>query len=78
MVIDTNLFIEHLRAKDKTSTALYALSENEDLYISAVTLYELYMGATSIEKINDVTSLPKTLSYCLSMKILLKVLPKSI
>lgn len=57
MVIDTGIFIEHLRAKDKTQTTLYKLAEKENLCISAVSLYELYMGATSSEKIKDVEQL---------------------
>lgn len=57
MVADTGIFIEHLRAKDKLSTTLYKISENQDLYISAVTLYELYMGATTKAKEKDVEEL---------------------
>ena len=57
MVADTGIFIEHLRAKDKLSTNLYKLSESTELYISAVTVYELYMGATSKEKEADVRSI---------------------
>ncbi|RYZ25238.1 MAG: type II toxin-antitoxin system VapC family toxin [Chitinophagaceae bacterium] len=57
MVADTGIFIEHLRAKDKLSTTLYRISENQDLYVSAVTLYELYMGATSPAKEKDVEEL---------------------
>ncbi len=51
MVIDTTLFIEHLRAKDKTQTTLYQLSSTELRYVSAVTVYELYAGATDPVKI---------------------------
>jgi predicted nucleic acid-binding protein len=54
MVADTGIFIEHLRAKDKLSTNLYKISENTSIYISAVTLYELHMGATTKEKEADV------------------------
>ena len=57
MVADTGIFIEHLRAKDKLSTTLYKISENQNRYISAVTLYELYMGATTTEKKRDVEEL---------------------
>ena len=57
MVADTGIFIEHLRAKDKLSTTLYKISENQDLYISSVTLYELYMGATTLAKEKDVEEL---------------------
>jgi len=54
MVIDTGIFIEHLRSKDKTATTLYRLSDQPYLYISAVSLYELYMGATTKEKEHDI------------------------
>ena len=57
MVIDTGIFIEHLRAKDKTRTTLYQLAENEVLCISAVSVYELYMGATTLDKVKDVGQL---------------------
>jgi len=57
MVADTGIFIEHLRAKDKLSTTLYKMSENTDIYISAVTVYELYMGATNKDKEKDVMNI---------------------
>jgi len=50
MVIDTSIVIEHLRAKDKSATTLFNLPEEEDLFISTVTLFELYSGATSPDK----------------------------
>jgi len=50
MVIDTNIFIEHLRAKDKSKTTLIQLPSHAELYLSAATYYELLMGATSKEK----------------------------
>lgn len=62
MVADTGIFIEHLRAKDKLSTTLYKISENQDRYISAVTMYELYMGATTREKKRDVEELTEGFS----------------
>jgi len=54
MVIDTGVFIEHLRAKDKSKTSLYLIPEHHQLFISSVSLYELQMGATTKEKENDV------------------------
>jgi len=57
MVVDTGIFIEYLRAKDKSKTILQNLSEKVELYISSVTLYELYMGATSPQKWVDVKTL---------------------
>lgn len=50
MVIDTSLFIEHLRAKDKTQTALFRLSDTEVRYVSTVSVYELSVGATDAAK----------------------------
>ena len=61
MVIDTGIFIEHLRAKDKFRTTLYLFSDNSELFISSVTLYELYMGATTKEKENDILNLTEDL-----------------
>lgn len=57
MVVDTSIFIEHLRAKDKTSTTLYQISDEPEIFISAISLYELYMGATSEEKATQIRKL---------------------
>ncbi len=54
MVIDTTLFIEHLRAKDKTQTTLYKLPFTGVRYVSAVTVYELFAGATDTAKVESV------------------------
>ncbi|SFE81423.1 hypothetical protein SAMN05444380_11946 [Thermophagus xiamenensis] len=37
MVVDTGIFIEFLRAKDKTKTQLYQIAD-EDISLSAITL----------------------------------------
>jgi tRNA(fMet)-specific endonuclease VapC len=62
MVIDTGIFIEHLRAKDKLKTSLYNLPSDTELFISSVSLYELYMGATTPEKENDIKLITEDLS----------------
>lgn len=54
MVVDTSIFIDYLRAKNKTKTELYLIPDNSTLYVSAVTIYELYMGATNDEKRDDI------------------------
>jgi len=54
MVIDTGIFIEFLRKRDKSKTILASLPINTSLFVSAVTVYELMMGATDLEKKNDV------------------------
>ena len=54
MVIDTGIFIELLRKRDKSKTILASLPNNTSLFVSAVTVYELMMGATDLEKKSDV------------------------
>jgi predicted nucleic acid-binding protein len=61
VVIDAGIFIEHLRAKNKFATTLYHLSDYENLFISAVSLYELYMGATMEAKKTDVQHITEDL-----------------
>jgi tRNA(fMet)-specific endonuclease VapC len=61
MVIDTGLFIEHIRAKNKLNTTLYLLPESSELFISAVSLYELYMGAATPDKENDIRTITEDL-----------------
>jgi tRNA(fMet)-specific endonuclease VapC len=62
MVIDTNIFIEHLRAKNKATTTLYQLSDNSELFVSSISLYELYMGATTKDKERDIKIITEDLS----------------
>lgn len=62
MVIDTSIFIEHLRAKNKLTTNLYLLPDGLELFISSVTLYELYMGATTPQKDTDVKIITEDLT----------------
>ncbi len=62
LVIDTNVFIEYLRATDKHKTILFSLPDDAELYISAVTLYELYMGATTETKKGDILKLTEDIN----------------
>ena len=57
MVIDTNIFIKHLRAGDKSKTILSKLTKQKQIFITSITLYELLIGATSAEKKEDVYKL---------------------
>ena len=57
MVIDTSLFIEFLRSKQKENTRLYNLSDSTPYHLSSVTLFELFMGATTAEKEKDIFTL---------------------
>ena len=60
MVIDTCIFIEHLRAKDRTATTLSGLPKNKPIYISVVTLFELYCGAYTPDKKRDIVAVNVT------------------
>lgn len=62
MVIDTCIFIEHLRAKDRTITILATLPANEPVYISVVTIFELFSGASTLEKKQDVVAVTEDLT----------------
>ncbi len=57
VILDTTIFIEYLRATNKSKTTLYSLVDTTPLVLSAVTYYELLMGANSEAKKNDVNSL---------------------
>lgn len=60
MVIDSNIFIDHLRAKNKLTTRFYQLLKAErELSISTVSIYEIYLGAATIEKENNIFTLIK-------------------
>src|SRR5690606_16508290 len=54
MVVDTSVFIEYLRAKDKKKSTLYAIADSTQLFISSVTMYELLMGAIDENKQKDI------------------------
>ena len=54
VVVDTSIFIDYLRARDKKNTDLYAIPNSKRISISSVTLYELLMGATNVQKSEDV------------------------
>ncbi|HPH88925.1 MAG: type II toxin-antitoxin system VapC family toxin [Sphingobacteriales bacterium] len=54
LVIDTSVIIEFLRSKDKKNTTLYLIPNSKIIYITAVSLYELYVGATDKTKWKDV------------------------
>jgi tRNA(fMet)-specific endonuclease VapC len=61
MVIDTSIFIEYLRAKDKKKSNLFAIPDSAQLYMSSVTMYELLMGATDENKQKDIKLLTEDL-----------------
>lgn len=61
MVIDTSIFIEYLRARDKKKSTLFTIPDSTQLFISSVTMYELLMGATDEKKQKDIKLLTEDL-----------------
>lgn len=57
MVVDTSIFIEYLRSRDRENTALAKLPSDTVLYVSVVTVFELYSGATDLSKKLDIDTL---------------------
>jgi len=53
-LIDTCLIIDYLRKKDKKSTLLFELVQNNQLYLSAISYFELFIGASNQSKKNDI------------------------
>jgi predicted nucleic acid-binding protein len=49
LLVDTSIIIDHFRKKDKRSTVFYRISSGYTLHISAITEYELYVGAQNDE-----------------------------
>lgn len=47
--LDTNILIDHKRAKQKDKTKLYQLSYQYSFAVSSITAYELYRGDNSTE-----------------------------
>jgi tRNA(fMet)-specific endonuclease VapC len=57
MVIDTSIFIDHLRARDKKKSKLFLIADSEPIFLTSVTMYELLMGATDENKLKDIRML---------------------
>ena len=48
-LLDTSILIEFFRKTDKTKSRFYQLSDEFDtFYISVITEYEIFIGATSV------------------------------
>lgn len=61
MIIDTSVVIQYIRAKNKSATTLYNITNQEKFFISTVSLYELYIGANSIDKKHDIQIVTRNL-----------------
>ena len=57
ILIDTSIFIDHLRKQNKATSILYNTLDVWDIFTSAVVEFELYAGATDSQKRQDVEEL---------------------
>jgi predicted nucleic acid-binding protein len=66
VLIDTSIIVDHLRKKNKSKSELYKIINTYNLFVSTVTIYELFAGATDEQKrkdINDFIILVKILPF---------------
>lgn len=53
ILIDTDIIIEYLRSRDKSSTEMIKLMQEHDLFLSSISEFELYLGAKTTRHQND-------------------------
>jgi predicted nucleic acid-binding protein len=56
LLIDTSIIIDHLRKKNKKNSQLYNIVGKHTLFISAITVFELYSGAINEQKKQDISN----------------------
>jgi tRNA(fMet)-specific endonuclease VapC len=49
-LIDSSIFIEHIRTKDKSKTTLQSFSDDLEGFVSIITIYEVYAGAITEDR----------------------------
>jgi predicted nucleic acid-binding protein len=54
ILIDTTIFVDHLRKQNKRNSILYRLSGTSVLYTATMVEFELFAGATNQRKYQDV------------------------
>jgi len=57
ILIDTDIVIEYLRAKDKSKTLLIELMKKHDVSLTPITEFELFLGAKTVSHKNDLEML---------------------
>lgn len=54
ILIDTSVLIDHLRKSNKEKSLLFKIVEKYDLFISTVSIFEMYAGASDQRKTRDI------------------------
>ena len=57
LLIDTSIIIDHLRKKNKRKSQYYKIVGNYTLFVSTVTLFELFAGAKDQQKMDDINNI---------------------
>jgi tRNA(fMet)-specific endonuclease VapC len=59
ILVDTSIIIDYLRKDNKEKSQFYRIIDKYDLYVSAVTMFELFAGATDDRKRNDINKISR-------------------
>jgi tRNA(fMet)-specific endonuclease VapC len=57
LLIDTSIIIDHLRKKNKRKSQYYKIIGKYTLFVSTVTLFELFAGAKDQQKMDDINNI---------------------
>jgi tRNA(fMet)-specific endonuclease VapC len=57
LLIDTSILIDHLRKKNKRKSQYYKIVGNYTLFVSSISLFELFAGATDPQKTEDINNM---------------------
>jgi len=57
ILIDTDVVVEYLRSKNKSSTELIKLLQEHDVFLSSISEFELFLGAKTGRHQNDLEML---------------------
>lgn len=60
VLIDTSVIIDHLRKRDKQKSVLFNIADSFDLFVSSLTVFELFAGATDETKKKDIENIIST------------------
>jgi tRNA(fMet)-specific endonuclease VapC len=56
LLIDTSIIIDHLRKANKNNSSFYHIVGKYTLFISTITVFELYAGAIDDQKKQDISN----------------------
>ena len=54
LLVDTSIIVDHLRKKNKRKSQLYRIIDTYNLFVSSISIYELFAGAIDEQKRRDI------------------------